>query len=165
MRQTLRGLMAAPTGPFSEYAPTSAGIKILPAYTLQPSGHISLRAGHRAPPEREHTGGLPKGSPRQRPRQKSGRARDQRQSAVSRHRSERGRPRLPSRSRYPSAGIGRGTDRGLRPDAPRSAAGSQIQKRSALGVEFDPSPQYVLRTARVPVRKSATFKLTTTNID
>src|SRR5258706_15964175 len=27
MRRTLRGLMAAPSGPFSEYAPTAAGIK------------------------------------------------------------------------------------------------------------------------------------------
>jgi hypothetical protein len=32
--------MAAPTGPFSEYAPTAAGIKRLPAYTLQLSGHV-----------------------------------------------------------------------------------------------------------------------------
>jgi hypothetical protein len=44
--------MAAPTGPFSEYAPTAAGIKRLPAYTLQPSGHVSLRSGHRRLPNK-----------------------------------------------------------------------------------------------------------------
>ena len=32
MRRTLRGLMSAPTGPFSEYAPQAAWIKGLPAY-------------------------------------------------------------------------------------------------------------------------------------
>ena len=51
-----------------------------------------------APPEQERTGGVPGVSARHRPRQKSGRVRDQSKSAVSRHRSERGRPRLPSES-------------------------------------------------------------------
>src|SRR6516165_9231680 len=41
-----------------------------------------------APPEQERTGGVPGVSARHRPRQKSGRARDQSQSAVSRHRSD-----------------------------------------------------------------------------
>src|SRR5260370_38715285 len=54
------------------------------------------------------------------------------QCGVSRHQSERGRPALLSRSRYPSAGSGRGAERDVRPDAPRSAAGLQIQKRLAL---------------------------------
>jgi hypothetical protein len=60
----------------------------------------------------------PPSSARHRPRQKSGRARDQSQSAVSRHRSERSRPRLPWHSRCPLAGIGRGTECGAWLDAP-----------------------------------------------
>jgi hypothetical protein len=44
MRRTLRGLMSAPTGPFSEYVPEAAGIKRLPAYTCQPSG-FTFRVG------------------------------------------------------------------------------------------------------------------------
>src|SRR6266436_5511875 len=66
------------------------------------------------------------------------------QCGVSRHQSERGRPALLSRSRYPSAGIGHGAVRGVRPGAPRSAAGLQIQERLALEAEFDPSPTRAL---------------------
>ena len=66
------------------------------------------------------------------------------QCGVSRHQSERGRLALLSRSRYPSAGIARGTERRVRPDAPQSAAAPQIQKRLALEAEFDPSPKHAL---------------------
>jgi hypothetical protein len=55
--------MAALTGPFSEYAPTAAGIKILPAYTLRPSGHVSLRGGHRHLPNKNAPAAFPE-SPR-----------------------------------------------------------------------------------------------------
>jgi hypothetical protein len=64
-------------------------------------------------------------------RQKSGRARDQSQSAVSRHRSERAHPRLPWHSQCPLAGIGRGTECGAWLDAPRFAAKPQVQGRLA----------------------------------
>ena len=66
------------------------------------------------------------------------------QCGVSRHQSERGRPALPLRNRYPSAVIVRGMERGVRPDAPQSAAAPQIQKRLALEAEFDPSPKHAL---------------------
>src|SRR5260370_4561217 len=66
------------------------------------------------------------------------------QCGVSRHQSERGRRALLACSRYRSAEIGRGAERGVRPDAPRSAAGLQIQKRLALEAEFDPSPKHAL---------------------
>lgn len=64
--------------------------------------------------------------------------------AVSRHQSEQGRPTLLSRSRYPSAGIGRETERGVRQDALQSGAGSQIQKRLVPGAEFGPFREYAL---------------------
>ena len=46
------------------------------------------------------------------------------------------------------------------PDAPRSAAGRQIQDRLVSGAEFDPSLEYAPGTARFPVNFPATIKLT-----
>jgi hypothetical protein len=54
MRRTLCGVMSAPTGPFSEYAPQAAGIKRLPAYHL-PALRIRFPGGrYFASPTREH---------------------------------------------------------------------------------------------------------------
>ena len=51
-------------------------------------------------------------------------------------------PKLPSRSRYPCAGIECGTECDGWSDAPRAAAGPQIPNHLALGAEFDPCRQY-----------------------
>ena len=83
------------------------------------------------PSGQRRTSGVRRVSARHLPRQKSGRARDQSQSAVSRHRSERSRPRLSWHSQCPSAGIGRGTECGAWLDAPRFAAKPQVQGRLA----------------------------------
>src|SRR6266581_4480215 len=73
---------------------------------------------------------------------KSPDGRDQSQSAVSRHRSERAHPRLPWHSQCPLAGIGRGTGCGAWLDAPQFAAKPQVQGRLASEEEFDASCKY-----------------------
>src|SRR6266581_7197970 len=73
---------------------------------------------------------------------KSPDARDQSQSAVNRHRSERAHPRLPWHSQCPLAGIGRGAECCAWLDAPRFAAKPQVQGRLASGEEFGPSCKY-----------------------
>jgi hypothetical protein len=99
----------------------------------------SLSAGSLNP---RRSSGVPLVSARHPPRQKSGHARDQSQSAVSRHRSERAHPRLPWHSQCPLAGIGRGMESGAWLDASRFAAKPQVQGRLASGEEFGPFCKY-----------------------
>jgi hypothetical protein len=141
MRRTLRGLMAAPTGPFSQYAPTAAGIKRLPAYTLQPSGNVSLRSGHRRLPNKN----APAAFLESREASAWTKVRTRSRSIAIRCKPSSVRtipPKTSLDSQCPLAGIGRGTERGAWLDAPPFAAKPQVQGRLASGEEFGLSCEY-----------------------